>query len=500
MPRRRNDPREWNPELLVDERTQSIRGRLQNPWKYIYSNVAPYSAEIFTHVALALIHHPERNSKNIRRADILQDTDFNPDVPLDSETVDGQCVTGMRCIRTIRRRFMPRNPNLDDELEQTCRFYAAEDDFEATLVTYYCHFVDGKVPYYVPDVLGIGFELFEGRVYIAYLPLSSHDCTSDRLLGVALNLLRTFHRHWYYIPSLSYLTYASLGTSEGYQKRVHHDLLVDKSCYQDLYITLKNKYAHFLIDNWAEATDPMKHVFEDLSLASFLLLLWEQQGGQGKQTKFVDVGCGNGVLVYILKMEGYEGYGFDVRRRKSWNIFPPEVQSQLHERILLPSFLTNSTMQGDEQIETGEFEEGTFIIANHADELTPYTPIVAALTPKCAGFLAVPCCEHDFTGAKVGGGFLKAGKKGGVVQTEGVGRYGMYCEWISEIAREMGWCVEREMLRIPSTRNVGIIGRQIVTTLGDTRTKALELIHSMGGYDGFVERARGLKDKIHRAH
>ena len=301
---------------------------------------------------------------------------------------------------------------------------------------------------------------------------------------------------------MSWLTYASLGTSEGYQKRVHHDVLVDKSSYQDLYISLKNKYAHFLIENWAEATDPMKHVFEDLSLASFLILLWGQHGGQGKATKFVDVGCGNGVLVYILKMEGYEGYGFDVRRRKSWNIFPSEIQSHLHERILIPSFLCNSTTEEEqERIENGEFEEGTFIIANHADELTPYTPILAALTPKCAGFLAIPCCEHDFTGAKIGGGFLKSGKKNGVTtQGEGIGRYGMYCEWIGEIAREMGWRVEREMLRIPSTRNVGIVGRYIDKDIGDTKEKALQLIHSMGGYDGFVERARGLKDKVHRGH
>src|SRR5271155_2816891 len=124
MPRRRNDPKEWSPELLPDETSQSIKGRLENPWKYMYSNVAPYSAEIFSHVALQLVHHPERNSKNIRRADILHDTDFNPDTVFDSESVDGECVAGMRCIRTIRRRLMPRNPNLDDELEQTCRFYA----------------------------------------------------------------------------------------------------------------------------------------------------------------------------------------------------------------------------------------------------------------------------------------------------------------------------------------------------------------------------------------
>ena len=138
---------------------------------------------------------PERNSKNIRRADILNDTDLNPDIARDTETPD---IDGMICARTIRRRLMPRNPNLDTELEQTCRLYVKDGDSWPTLVTYHCHYVDGVgVPYYVPDVLGVAFELDRGNVSLAYLPLPTKSCTDDRLRRVAINLLQTIHRHWY---------------------------------------------------------------------------------------------------------------------------------------------------------------------------------------------------------------------------------------------------------------------------------------------------------------
>lgn len=183
MPARRNDPKEWSPVTIGPT---DVCGRMRPPWRYILSNTVLYPSEIFAQVALQLILHPERNSKNIRRADIISDT-----VELESEHVEG-----MVCSRTIRRRLMPRNPNLDDELEQTCCFYAEEPGVESpTLITYHCHYNE-KVPYYVPDVLGIAFELYKGNIYLAYLPLPGISCTEERLQRIALNLLKTIHRHW----------------------------------------------------------------------------------------------------------------------------------------------------------------------------------------------------------------------------------------------------------------------------------------------------------------
>jgi len=272
----------------------------------------------------------------------------------------------------------------------------------------------------------------------------------------------------------------------GYVKRVHHDLLVDKSSFQDLYITLKNKYAKPLIQNWVESTDPQKHVFEDIAIAAFLILLWSEN--KGEETRFVDIGCGNGTLVYLLTMEGHEGYGFDARKRKSWTTFPSQVQERLLEKVLIPHFIQSDSPVED-GIHNGIFKDGEFLISNHADQLTPWTPLLAALTPN-SGFLAIPCCEQDFSGCKVSGGLLKLSP----LKEGNRGRYTSYCEWISQISKAMGWSVEKEMLRIPSTRNTGIAGRKI--DFVKDKEKALEIIKEFGGdngYRGFIERALKLK-------
>lgn len=194
MSKGRNDPKEWTPVRLLDNK--EYHGRLGLTWKYVLLNPASYSVEIFAKVSVDLIFHPERNSKNIRRADILADTDADNN----SEPI-GICgevkMEGMICTRVIRRRLMPRNPNLDRELEQWCYLYAMEGEQAPNLVIYLSHFKDGEVPYYVPEVRGIAFELRNGKIYIAYLPLFEASTIDERLLRIALNLLKTIHRHWY---------------------------------------------------------------------------------------------------------------------------------------------------------------------------------------------------------------------------------------------------------------------------------------------------------------
>ena len=65
------------------------------------------------------------------------------------------------------------------------------------------------------------------------------------------------------------------GTMNGYKKRVIHDLLVPKILYQDTYYALKQKYGKYWVENWPEETDPQKHVFEDIGIATWLKLLWK---------------------------------------------------------------------------------------------------------------------------------------------------------------------------------------------------------------------------------
>ena len=76
----------------------------------------------------------------------------------------------------------------------------------------------------------------------------------------------------------------------------------------------------FSLQNWNESTNPEKFVHEDLAIASYLIILWEQADNNcsRKKASFVDLGCGNGLLVYILNGEGHPGYGIDLRKRKIW--------------------------------------------------------------------------------------------------------------------------------------------------------------------------------------
>ncbi|KAI9656674.1 MAG: tRNA(Ser) Um(44) 2'-O-methyltransferase [Alyxoria varia] len=245
------------------------------------------------------------------------------------------------------------------------------------------------------------------------------DSESDpnRLHRTLLRLLTTVKKH-------------GTGREKGYEKRGRHDSVIPQKRFQDTYTRLKMTYAQSLMNDWQEQTDPRKHVFEDLGIAAYLIELWRDMyrvnGGDTSGTAdskslnldstvdsghvkegmksngafpgFVDVACGNGVLVHILVSEGYAGWGFDARQRKSWTAFPTSTREHLKEMLFVPDMFACSP-RGSNKIHNGVFPSGTFIISNHADELTVWTPLMGLLSGG-SPFVCIPCCSHDLAGQR----------------------------------------------------------------------------------------------------
>ena len=93
--------------------------------------------------------------------------------------------------------------------------------------------------------------------------------------------------------------------------------------YVKLYNELKDKYFDCIAQAWdSESTNAEKFIHEDLGIAAYLLLIWKKYEYPQSQSKgFVDLGCGNGLLVHLLTQEGIPGVGLDLRKRKIWNFF-----------------------------------------------------------------------------------------------------------------------------------------------------------------------------------
>ena len=171
--------------------------------------------------------------------------------------------------------------------------------------------------------------------------------------------------------------------------------------------------------------------------------------------------CGNGLLTHILVAEGYEGYGIDLRSRVSWSHYPESTQAHLHVHALDP------TSDGDvASNSTTYFRPGVFVIGNHADELTPWVPVLSTLH-DASGYLSIPCCSWAFD-AKFersstspypvpdADDFVDKLNLGG--DGSNSSSYSMYRIWLGSLSLHCGWEVESETLRIPSTRNWAIIG------------------------------------------
>ncbi|XP_072659580.1 probable tRNA (uracil-O(2)-)-methyltransferase isoform X2 [Canis lupus baileyi] len=203
--------------------------------------------------------------------------------------------------------------------------------------------------------------------------------------------------------------------------------------YSKTYQMLKEKYKD-MVKVWPEVTDPEKFVYEDVALAAYLLVLWEEEreerGLTAKQS-FVDLGCGNGLLVHILSTEGHPGRGIDVRRRKIWDMYGP--QTCLEEDAITPN---DKTL----------FPDVDWLIGNHSDELTPWIPVIAARSSYGCRFFVLPCCFFDFIGKYSRRQSRKT-------------QYREYLDFITEVGLACGFHVEEDCLRIPSTKRVCLIGK-----------------------------------------
>ncbi|SJX60736.1 related to TRM44-tRNA(Ser) Um(44) 2`-O-methyltransferase [Sporisorium reilianum f. sp. reilianum] len=447
-------------------------------WISIISAPAHAPLPSWLAVMQSLIRHPERNSSNILRADILADTRASP---------SNAATQGWVKQWTVRRALLPRRPNLDWRMEQDCSlFYRLRSsgehgdghdemkEVEEAVVVYTPLIGDvthakmdvteagamgqvpaseGWIPFYHPKVRALAFhyrpsllplcsndsEPVFGELSISLIPFRAPLCSfppSHRLSRVGLSLLTTLHMHTW-------------GDLHSYQKRVHHDTIVPRTLYQDLYLALKAKYAAELIAGWREATDPAKHVFEEMGIAAYLIGLWTlsyaQRGHAWRRAvKFVDVGCGNGLLSYILAREGFSGIGLDMRARKSWALYAAHVT--LREWTFNPSSLLTCSEP--------EWTDA-WLLGNHADQLTPWLPLLAA-HHRAAGFINLPCCYYALDGTRDFPLLLKAQSGAQVSRNE------QYLAYVAQLHERFGWEVELDPLRIPSTKNWCFVGRRRV--------------------------------------
>ncbi len=208
--------------------------------------------------------------------------------------------------------------------------------------------------------------------------------------------------------------------------------LVSIDKYSQKYQALKDKYMSKLIEAWkTETTNPEKFIHEDLGIATYLLLIWEQESV--KPSSFVDLGCGNGLLVYLLTQEGFPGVGLDLRKRKIWQFFRENGTD-----------LRVETIQGKAD---DCFQEYDWLIGNHSDELTPWIPVMARLSRS--KFFLLPCCPFDF--------YAKFQRSGGDGQQKST--YRDYLDFVANVGQKCGFKMEEDKLRIPSTKRICFIGR-----------------------------------------
>ncbi|KAK6526656.1 tRNA(Ser) Um(44) 2'-O-methyltransferase [Arthrobotrys megalospora] len=508
-------------------------------------------------IVLSVLLQPEYLSPVVARADVLYDSD-TVGIGFSSEPGDTGSI-GEFLTYTVSRRLIirniPRNPRRDQTVEQSIwvlRKPPGEDEGAqpqpGLLVVVVPHIPDlpAEWPFYLPVVRAFAVEVAGSRLSVHHLPqvgptlLHGQDhnnatasADSDRSQRMFQRILEVLKKRF---------------EKPNYIKRVNHDTVVARERYQRVYQDLKARHADRLCRIFAtngyegKGCREVDKIFEELGIASFCICLWESMyeipstarltGYYSEATEstagceplsrfvgFADLGCGSGVLTDVLLQEGWPGYGMDARSRKIWKSFDDNVQRHLIESILIPHVIDQTPVsqkarksyQSDQRepfytvsgsphtYHSGHFTDGTFLICNHGDELTAWTPLLASLSQS--PFIVVPCCSFNLAGRR-----FRAQRS--LCQIDGEksresskrSTYQLLINYIENLCCEIGVVPQKEWLRIPSTRNLAIIGRGYEPTSGlqnggSREAMVKEIIRREGGTEGWNAMVTKLKER-----
>ncbi|KAI8333397.1 hypothetical protein BC941DRAFT_434601 [Chlamydoabsidia padenii] len=453
------DPNElfaqFNPLLYFDS-PQKVNSRIDDnnnnndsstlseatiPWYTLIEQPVPANRETFWKTVRRWTTEPQFVIPPVEKADIISTTNHGIDH------------TDAHPTETVVRKLVPKRKTKDQVLVETIKYYENynEDSAYEGKVTYQPNLASSvdPLPFYYPKVLAYGFtytttttDTDRGILRLQIQPLQTNGELAviiDPKMRKALETIIHKLFKW------------CIQARIGYKKKAHHDSLIPKDVYLNKYQEIKTKYAGHLVRTWTEKTDPKKFVYEDIAIASYLICIWllEEEATKRKPT-FVDLGCGNGLLTYLLKKEGYQGYGVDMADRRIWErlCIGDEMTNMLKVEALYPSSVTYDV---------------DWIIGNHADELVPWVPIIATKSGHDCKFFVIPCCMYGLDGSR----------NLSLMNEEG-GKYLAYTNYIKNIATQCGFDCEQDYLRIPSTKNIALIGRHRLSTINQEQMQEIE--------------------------
>ena len=128
----------------------------------------------------------------------------------------------------------------------------------------------------------------------------------------------------------------------------------------------------------------------------------------------------------------------------------------------------------------------TWLLGNHSDELTPWIPVMAALTSAASKFFVLPCCPFTFTGK-----FVKKNAK--------VSQYRDYLDYVRGVGSACGFEMEEDRLRIPSTKRICFVGRSRIKHGADQETQMqtiLDMIPAEENSDENSEKRQKMDNKF----